>query len=180
MAFELSLPLALGVRLDVGHGGFHDAWRHAELHSVYPPRASYIFENLLSHVIENEIEPVANRIMNDCGDADTARLGQGLQTRRDIHPITVDFTVLDDDVIKIDPYPENDPLFLGRPGVPVSHCELNFNSAGDGFDNALKFDQETITCGSYDSTLVFDNFGPDELAMMFLEQRDGAEFVFPH
>jgi len=58
------------------------------------------------------------------GNADPARLGERLQTRRDIDPVAEDVAALDKNVAEIDPDAEPDAPLFGQLHVPVAHAAL--------------------------------------------------------
>jgi hypothetical protein len=72
-----------------------------------------VLDILLAEILERIRKLVANLVAHDTRDADAARLSQCLQPRRNVDAITVDVVAITDNVAKIDPDTEDDPLVLG-------------------------------------------------------------------
>jgi hypothetical protein len=135
---------------------------------------------VLSHVIEGKIQFIANFIVNDCRQADSPRLSQRFQPRRDVHSVSVDFTILDEDVPEINPDPQYNPLLLWRSRIPLGHPQLDLDGARDRLHDTWKFDKETVARRSDDATLVLGDLGGDELIAMLAQPRESADFVLSH
>jgi hypothetical protein len=80
---------------------------------------------VLAHRLEREVELRLDLIVDVARDADTARLGEALEARRDVDAVAVDVVVLDDHVAEVDADAEPDTL-LGRPvRFVLGHSALN-------------------------------------------------------
>jgi hypothetical protein len=95
---------------------------------------SDVLDLLLAQILEGVVEPVAHLVPHDPTDADPARLGKGLQTRRDVHTVAEDVVLLSEHVSKVDAHPELDPPLRRDGGVPLGHPPLHLHSAPDGVD----------------------------------------------
>src|SRR5271166_4905040 len=84
---------------------------------VCSDRPRDIFERLLAHVCEGEVE-AARRILPHAGrDADPAGLGQAFEPCRDIDAVAEDVAVLNDDVADIDADAELDAALRRQGGI---------------------------------------------------------------
>jgi len=105
-------------------------------------------------------------VANCCRHADSARFCQSFEPGRNIDSVPVDVPFCDDDVAKVDPNPEYDPLFLARYLIAVAHPALDGNRASDGLNNARELDQETIPGRLDDASFEFGYLGVYEFAAM--------------
>ena len=99
----------------VGPARKHSWWRRHE--PVDPHRPRDVFERLLPHVFEGEVETACGVFPNAGRDADSSRLGQGFEPGRDVDAVAKDVAVLDDDVPDIDPDAEVDAAVRRRQSV---------------------------------------------------------------
>jgi hypothetical protein len=116
-----------------------------------------------------KVQPVAHLIPNDPANADPARLGEGLQTRRDIHPIAEDVVFLNDHVAQIYPDAEPDAPLLGHLGLALDHPALDLGRATDGINDTRKFCQEAVAGVLHGTAAVLRDFGIDQFPEMRLE-----------
>jgi hypothetical protein len=72
-----------------------------------------VFEFLLAHIPETDVELVLDVVEDGSGNANGARIGQLLESRRDIDAVAVNIIAIDNDVADIDPDPIGD-LTIGR------------------------------------------------------------------
>ena len=70
------------------------------------------------------------------GDADVARLGQGLQAGGNVHSVAVDVALLHDDVAEADAEPQPDASVLGGLPLEPDHARLDLDRAVDRVDDA--------------------------------------------
>ena len=89
----------------------------------------------------------------------------------------MDVVCLDDDVAKIDPDPEHDPLFLGCPGVSLAHSTLHSDRTGDGLNDTWKFDQDAVAGRFDDAAFVLDDLRINEFLAMRSEPSQSASLV---
>jgi len=150
----------------------------AERINPYWPRD--VFDALVAHVLEGEREPLADMVADSTRDADTARLSQRLQTRRDIHSVAEDVVLLDEDIAEIDAYAEPDPALLGHVGLAVGHPPLNLDRTSDGVDDALELRQEAIAGVLYNPAPVFLDLRIDQFPEMGLKPLMGPLLVSAH
>jgi len=149
-------------------------------HAVDPQRSGDVLQTLLADICELRIDLAAHLAERVFRDTDAAGLGDALEPRRDIDAVTVDVSVLDDDVAEVDADPEGDPLFLECPGIAFGHSSLYGNRASDGFDHARELDQNAVAGGLNDAAAVLGDLGIDQCGAMRLEPREGIFLVGAH
>jgi hypothetical protein len=116
-------------------------------------------------------------VVHDARDADPARLGDPLQPRRDVDAVAVNVAVFDDHIARVDADAELDALVLGGCIVPRRHLPLQRDGAGDRFDDAREFDQDSIAGSLDDASLVLGDLRVDQIAAQRPEARQGAGLV---
>jgi hypothetical protein len=135
----------------------------------YPYRPGDVLHRLLAQILQHDPQLVAH-----CArDEDRARLGEGLQARRDVDAVTVDVLTFDDDVSEIDADPELDAAFVERGAVTVGHAGLDRDCAG-------KIHQQPVAGALDDASAVRGDTRFDELAEMRLEPAKRAFLVEAH
>ncbi len=72
-----------------------------------PDRAIDILDTDVAAVLETNVDPIANTLVDDRRDADPTGLGERLQARRDIDTIAVDIVAFNDDIAEVDAYSEH-------------------------------------------------------------------------
>ena len=114
------------------------------------------------------------------GDADAARLGNAFQTRCDIHTVTEDIVVVDDDVPDVDADPQFDPLILRHRGILLGHFTLDFNGTAHRIHGTGKFDQHTVARGLDDPPAMLGNGGVNESLPDRLQAGQRALLIDAH
>jgi len=145
-----------------------------------PHRPRDVLDLLFAHVLEGDVELVADLVAHHPADADSARLGQGFETGGDVDPIAVDVALVDDDVADINADAELDALFRGHADVALGHPALQIDRAAHRVDDAGEFDEEAIAGGLDDAAAVFDDLGVEKLAPVALQCGERAFLVQPH
>src|SRR5262249_4712213 len=123
-----------------------------------------ITQLLFAEVAEGEIEPARSVFIYARGYANSAGLGEGLQTRRDVDAVAKEVAVLDHHVSDIDAHAELDPLVLGRGAVALHHAALHRDGADDRFDRAGELDQNAVAGCLDDAPPVRGDIRVDQLA----------------
>jgi hypothetical protein len=67
-----------------------------------------ILDTYVAAILEPDFDPIADALVDDRGDADSAGLGEGFQSRGDVDTITVDVVVFNDDISEIDADSQHD------------------------------------------------------------------------
>ena len=112
-------------RLGVG-GGVAARWPRAERrHCKTRTGPVDVLQVLVAHVLEDEVELVADMVAHRAGHGDAAGPGDAFEPRGDIDPVAKDVVVLDDHVAKVDADAELDPAVLRHVGVAGSHLALD-------------------------------------------------------
>ena len=104
-------------------------------------RISYVFDFLLTQIVEHHLKLVAYTYVHNARDANAARFRKSLQPRRDIHSVTVDVVAFDDHIAKIDADAEVHAAVIWLITIAFRHAFLDFDSTLDGIDNARELDQ---------------------------------------
>ena len=93
-------------------------------------------------------------VVGSAGNRDSSGFGQSLQPISDVHPIAVDVFTLHDDVTEIDANAEIKPPFWRQESVPFRLLLLDFDRTAHGVDHAVELDQNPITHGLDQPTMV--------------------------
>ena len=113
-------------------------------------------------------------------NADTAGLGEPLQTRRDVDAVAVDVVVLDDDVAEVNADPEGDATLLGNGFVTFGDAPLDVDGALDRLDDARELDQNAVAHELDDAPVMPGDRGIDELFAVGVERGQRAGLVGFH
>src|SRR4029077_1197702 len=114
------------------------------------------------------------------GNADAAGLGDALQPRCNVHPITEDVLFLNDHIAEIDADPKSDALVLWDVGIAIGHPSLQFGSASDGVHNAGKLGEEAVARVLDSAPAVLPDLRINQLVEVRLEAFVRAFLVRPH
>ena len=158
-------------------------WRSrllVEQHAEDANRPGDVLEALFPHVLERDVEAVADLVAHGGGDADAAGGRQLLQAGRNVDAVAEDVAVLDDHVAEVDADPELDPARRRNVRVAPRHSALDFGGALHGVGNALEFHQHAVAGGLDDAALALGDRGVEELDPVGLEPREGARLVGFH
>jgi len=149
----------------------------AEPDAVDPHRPGDILNLLLADVLKCAFEPALDLIVHEARDADPARIGDALQSRGDVDAVAVNIAVFDDYIARVDADAELDALVLGGCIIPCRHPPLQRDGAVDRFDDAWKFDQDSVAGGLDDAPLVFGDLRVDQITAQRPEAHKGAGLV---
>ena len=119
-------------------------------------------------------------VVDHCRNRDATRIGKSFEAGSDVDAITVNVSVLDDDVAEIDADSELNALCVRDAGIVLGHTLLHCHRAGDGFDNAGKLDKEAVSGGLDNATLVNGDLRIDQLAPVGSEPRECTLLVGAH
>ena len=92
--------------------------------------------------------------MNCARNADAAGVGETLQPRRDVDPITVDLIALDHHVAEVDADAKLHPALLRQLSVLGLERGLNIHRAIHRLDHAGELGQNAIASGVYEAAVV--------------------------
>jgi hypothetical protein len=113
--------------------------------SIHLDRARDVLDALGAEILESKTELVQYLVTDCTADANSARLGQRLQARRDIDAVAEDIVVVDDDVTDVDSDSEFNTLFRCYDRIALGHPPLNVDRTTHGIDYAGKFQQAVLT-----------------------------------
>src|SRR5262245_44687470 len=116
-------------------------------------------------------------LKNGSGETDPARFRQRFQTSRYVDPVSLDIIRRGDDVTEIDPDAQFDPMRFHNGCIPLSHCLLKRDSAGDSFDRTGEFSQDAIAFDPDDSPRMSLDARPNHIPQYALQAAPGAYFV---
>jgi hypothetical protein len=126
------------------------------------------------------IQTVAHIVMNPRRYTDPTRIGALLQTRGDIHAITMNVVAIDDDIAQIDADAQHQLLRRRDMGIAFGHALLDFQRTLGGFDNAGKFQQQPIAHGLDDTPATGRDRRVDQLSPMGAQCCKRAGLVNTH
>ena len=75
-------------------------------------RLGNVLQLLVTQILEREIKTVSDVVVNHFGDGNAAGRGHGLDPRRDIDPVSIEVTILSNDVAQVNPDAELDLLVV--------------------------------------------------------------------
>jgi hypothetical protein len=117
---------------------------------IDPDGIGDILELRRAEVCDGEIEPPFDLPVGLLGQTDSARLGNPLQSRGDVHPVAHQIAVgLLDNVAEVNADAELDAALGRQAGIALDEALLHFDGAAHGVDHAAKLD-ETAVAGSLD------------------------------
>jgi hypothetical protein len=100
---------------------------------------------------------VSDLVVHDARDADAARLGQALQPRGDINPVSEDVVFFDDHVAEVNADAEPDPPLLGHLRLTVEHPALNLGRTAHRVHDTRKFREQAVAGVLHGpATVLFD------------------------
>jgi hypothetical protein len=135
---------------------------------------------LLPRILEGKIELVAHLVAYDAIDANPTRLGQTLESRRDVNTIAVDVATVLDDVADINPNTELDAPLLRHSGVAFGHLVLNLDGAAHRVDNTGELNQKPVASRLNNAAAVLLDLGVGKLASKLLKRGESAFLIRPH
>src|SRR5208282_617011 len=111
----------------------------------------------LAAVLEANVDPIADALIDDRGDTDTARFGQRLQARGDVDAIAVNVVAFHDYIAKIEPDPQNNLRlaqgFIRQGAVGALHGKR----AVHGIDHASELRDGAVADQLHDAAVVGSN-----------------------
>jgi hypothetical protein len=142
-----------------------------EPYSVDPHRSGNVFEALLAQILERKAELTRYVLLHASRHTDAARIGQAFQAGRDVHAVTENVAVFDDNIANIDAYSKFDASVGGGLGITLSHNVLNLSRTPYGIDHTGELGQQTVPGGFDDAPSMFgdlrvDHVRPDRLSLL--------------
>jgi hypothetical protein len=137
-------------------------WPVAQLH---PPGAHWlsdVFQPLGPHIVERSIDLSPNLALGVIGDADAARVGDTLQTSRNVYAVAENIVVLENDIAKMDANTELNSLVPRYGPIVLEHGALYLNGASHRSHRTSKFDQQSVACGFDDPPAMLSDDRVDD------------------
>ena len=145
------------------------------LHGLYD-----VLQVLRSHIITDDLDLAADLPEGVIGHTDTARFGDTLETRGDIHTVAKDVVIIDDDVTNVNADAKFDPSDLRRGSILLRHPGLHFNGTAYRVHGAGKLDQNAVTGRFDDASAMRGDSGVDNGLSDRLEPGQGALLISTH
>ncbi len=143
-------------------------------------RAIDILDTYVAAVLETNVDPIADALVDDRGDADPTGLGEGFQSRGDVDTLAVDIVVFNDDIAEIDADSEHDGRLARGCTWQRGARALHRKGAVYSIDHAAELDDGTITDQLHDAAVVGgDGWVEDDLSVP-LQSSQCARLVGPH
>ena len=139
-----------------------------------------VLERPLAHILEAEIEPIADIVPDPSGDDDPARSRDAFEPRRHVDAVTIDVAGLDDHVADIDADAKLDAAVPGHAGVALAHAALDRRRARDRIHDARELRQEPVPGELDDTALRFGDLGVDQIRPVGFPGCVGARLVHAH
>ncbi len=150
-------------------------------HPVDPHGPLDVLEPALAHGDEAAVELAPQMIVGGAGDDDAARLGELLESRRDVHPVAIEVAVgVVDDIAEVDADPAAEALRLGHRILALGHSPLNEQGAAHRVDDARELDQGAVAHQLDDASLVLGDERVDQLLSQRLQAGERAILVPLH
>ena len=118
--------------------------------------------------------------MSIVGNADTARFCDPFETHCNIHPITKDIVVFDDNITDVNADAKLDPLDLRYIDIVFGHAALNFDRAAYGIYDAAELDESAIPGILDDAPAMISDFWIKKRLSESSQLRQRAFFVDPY
>jgi len=138
-----------------------------------------ILELVLTNILEGNPKPAKTSLrvfFYSARDADTARLRQCLESRRNVYSITMDASTLYD-IADVDAHPEIDLPICWHLSISLAHCTLDLDGTTQGIHGADEQDQQAVARCPYDPTTVFFDLGFNELSIVSVQLREGTFII---
>jgi hypothetical protein len=130
-------------------------------------------------ILEPAINPIADALVNDRGDAHAARVGERLQPRRDIDAVAINIVAVNDHVAQIDADAKLDGG-CARWQDAAGDGVLDSDGAFDGVDDAGEIDERPVANQFHDAAVVRLYRRIEELFSEILQRGKRARLVGCH
>jgi hypothetical protein len=114
------------------------------------------------------------------GNANTARLGERFEPRRNIDPVAIDVASLGDDVADIDAGAQRDAAILRKTSVPPDHAALDRDGEADRVHRAREFGQDAVARRLDDAAVMHGDQRIDQILALRLQGAQRTDLVSPH
>ena len=117
-------------------------------------RTRHVLDHLLAEILEPHLDLVGDLFAHRVGDANAGGWRHRLEPRRDVHAITEDVVVLDDDVAEMDADAELDASIVAHTNIVLGHRPLQVHGLAQRIDDAGELHQDAITGGLDEAPMV--------------------------
>ena len=143
-------------------------------------RAIDVLDTYVTAILEANVDPIADALVDDRGDADPAGLGERLQARRDVDAIAIDVVVFNDDIAEIDADSEHDGR-LARACIRQRGAgALHRKRAVYSIDHAAELDDGAIADQLHDAAVVGGDGRVEDGLSVPLQSSQRARLVGSH
>jgi hypothetical protein len=143
-------------------------------------RPGDVLHLLLAYIVKAEIDFVPHLFAHDVANADSARLGQAFEPRRDVYAVSINILLVADDVAEIDANAELDAPRRRNAGIPQGHLALPFDCAAHRIDDARKLYEKPVASSLDDMPVMLGNLGFGQLAPDRLQGHERPFLVLAH
>jgi hypothetical protein len=143
-------------------------------------RPGDVLDLMRADVREVRFDFAADLFVGGAGKANSARVGEGLQPRRDIDAVAEKASILNDDIADIHPHAKSDALGFRQGSVAVADRLLQGDGASRRIDDAAEFQQQTVADRVDYSAPVVGDRRIDELAAILRQSLQRSGFILSH
>ena len=119
-------------------------------------------------------------IEGGAGYANASRLGQSLQARGDVDPVSIDVVSVNNDVAEIYANAKPNSLCFRRALIVASHSPLDRGGTLDGVYYACELDQRAVTHELDDAAMELFYSGINQFPTASLQPRQRAYLILAH
>ena len=119
-------------------------------------------------------------IEGGAGYANASRLGQPLQARGDVDPVSVDIVSVNNDVAEIYANAKPNSLCFRGALIVASHSPLDRGRTLDGVDDACELNQRAVTHELDDAAMELFYSRINQFPTAGLQPRQRADLILPH
>src|SRR5262249_11619320 len=142
-------------------------------------RSGYVFQINLANIFGGHLQFTGDLFLHLPGDANSARLGNRLETGRNVNAIPIDAGFVVHNVAEIDANPVLHAAFWGNASIAICHHLLDRTSALDSVKRARELSEDAVACSiNNPAAVIRDHWGDDGLVA--LKGPDRSLLIPPH
>jgi hypothetical protein len=138
-----------------------------------------VLKRLQAEVLHRQIQLVADLLVDRFGDADPTRIRERLQTRGNVHAVTVDVVVLDNHITEMHADARVEALLGKAAGVARRLVLLNAHGAPHRIHDTVELPKDGIPGRIDDAAFGLPDDVP-HLLVELLDEADGTLLVVAH
>ena len=143
-------------------------------------RAVDVLDTYLTAILETSVDPITDALIDNRGDADPTRLGEGFKSGCNVDTIAVDVVVFDDDIAEIDTDTEQDGWLVRGRIWQRGTGALHRKRAVDGIDHAAELDDGAIADQLDDAAVVGGDGWVEDGLSVALQRSQCARLIGSH